>query len=256
MQLDPAALAAGVHLVAFDEIGSTNAEALARARAGEQGSLWIVAARQSAGRGRHGRVWISEPGNLYATLLLTKPAPPARMPELAFVAGLAVYDAVAEAAPSLQSQLMLKWPNDLLCEGAKLAGLLVEGEGSAVAVGFGINCNHHPAGTAYPATDLSAAGITVSPGGLMRVLSKAMLDRLAQWQRGANFAAIRTDWLAHAHAHGSAMNVRVGAREIFGRYEGIDETGRLLLRTGDDQFEAISAGEIFPLAPLDAAATD
>jgi BirA family biotin operon repressor/biotin-[acetyl-CoA-carboxylase] ligase len=256
MRLHPAAIAAGVRLATYDEIGSTNAMALARAREGENGPLWIVADRQTAGRGRHGRVWVSKPGNLFATLLLTEPAPPQRAPELAFVAAVSLYDAVSEAAPAVQPRLKLKWPNDLLCGGAKLAGVLIEGEGSAVAIGIGINCKHHPIGTAYAATDLEASGVTVSPDEVMSLLSKAMVDRLAQWQCGAGFAAVRGDWLARAQAHGTAINVRIGEREIAGRYEGIDAGGRLLLRTADDRHEVIAAGDVFLLAAFNAAATD
>jgi BirA family biotin operon repressor/biotin-[acetyl-CoA-carboxylase] ligase len=212
--------------------------------------LWIVAERQTAGRGRHGRAWASEPGNLYATLLLSEAAPAPRAPELAFVAALAVYDAVAEAAPALAPRLMLKWPNDLLCDGAKLAGILIEGEGTAVAIGIGVNCRQHPAATSHPATDLFACGATVSPGNLMAMLSRTMLGRLDQWQRGNAFAAIRLDWLARAHAGGGAIRVRIGAREIAGRFEGIDDQGRLLLRSANGTLEAISAGDVFPGLPL------
>ena len=128
MHLHPDADAAGVRLIAHDTLGSTNAEALARARAGERGPLWITAARQTAGRGRRGNVWTSEPGNLYASLLLTDAAPPAHLPELASWSALAVLDAVARAAPPLAPALKLKWPNDLLLDGAKLAGILIEAE--------------------------------------------------------------------------------------------------------------------------------
>ena len=249
MRLEPAATAAGVRLATYDEIGSTNAEALTRASAGEQGPLWIVAARQTAGRGRHGRAWVSEPGNLHATLLLTDAAPAAHLPELAFVAGVAVYDATAEAAPSLQRRLMLKWPNDLLCDGAKLAGVLIEGEGRTVAVGVGVNCRYHPAGTSYPATDLAACGVAVSPDDLFGVLSKCMLQRLDQWQRGSGFPGIRRAWLARAQGPGSAIAVRVGEHESRGRYEGIDEHGRLLLRSAEGTLTTIAAGDVFPLAP-------
>src|SRR5437667_6278008 len=129
MQLDPRASAAGVRLVAHELLPSTNTEALALARAGERGPLWITAERQSAGRGRRGRTWISEAGNLHATLLLTDPAPPEHWPELAFVAALAIHDAVVELAPELKPQLAIKWPNDLLLDGAKFSGILIEGEG-------------------------------------------------------------------------------------------------------------------------------
>src|SRR5437016_6333057 len=141
MQLDPRASAAGLRLVAHELLTSTNSEALTLARAGERGPLWITAERQSAGRGRRGRSWTSEPGNLFASLLLTDPAPAEHWPELAFVAALAVHDAVAELVETLKPQLAIKWPNDLLLAGRKFAGILIEGEGveeGAVAVGIGL----------------------------------------------------------------------------------------------------------------------
>lgn len=256
MELAPAAVAAGVRLATYDEIGSTNAEALERARRGERGPLWIVAARQTAGRGRHGRVWVSEPGNLYATLLLAEAAPAPRAPELAFVAGLAVHDAVAEAAPSLRQKLMLKWPNDLLCDGAKLAGILIEGEGTAVAIGIGINCRHHPAATGYPATDLSARGAQVAPNDLMGLLANTMLGRLDQWRRGDGFAAIRRDWMARAQTDGTPIRVRIGERTMAGRYGGIDAQGLLLLHLPDGGLETISAGEVLLHQPTTPAPAD
>ena len=148
MQLHPDAEASGVRLIAYDTLGSTNAEALARGRAGERGPLWITAARQTAGRGRRGNAWVSEPGNLYASLLLTDAAPAAHLPELCFVVALAVRDALGGAAPELSSRLKLKWPNDLLLDGAKLAGILIEAESlggkTITAAGIGVNCVHHP----------------------------------------------------------------------------------------------------------------
>ena len=254
MRLDPAAAKAGVRLTAYDEIGSTNAEALRCAREGERGPLWIVAERQSAGRGRHGRTWASDPGNLYATLLLSDPGPAARLPELAFVAAVAIYDAVAELAPAVQPRLRLKWPNDLLCDGSKLGGILIEGEGSSVAIGIGVNCRHHPADTIYPATDLAAQGATVPPADLMAALSKTMMQRLEQWQGGAGFAAIRQAWLARAQEPGSAIRVRTGERELSGRYEGIDESGCLLLRSPAGALEAIAAGDVLTPSPQPASA--
>src|SRR5215475_1907428 len=114
MQLDPRASAAGVRLVSHEVLASTNTEALTLARAGERGPLWVTASRQSAGRGRRGRIWVSEPGNLFASLLLTDPPPAEHWPEISFVAALAIHDAVAERAPDLRAQLAIKWPNDLL----------------------------------------------------------------------------------------------------------------------------------------------
>src|SRR5215471_16698948 len=121
MRLDPSAVAAGVRLVAHEVLGSTNSEALRLAQRGERGPLWVVAARQTAGRGRRGRNWVSEPGNLYASLLLTDPAPAERWPQLSFVTAVALHDAVVAVAPALEPRLAIKWPNDLLLDGAKVA---------------------------------------------------------------------------------------------------------------------------------------
>src|SRR5437660_1111238 len=123
MQLDERASAAGVRLVAHEVLTSTNSEALRLAREGERGPLWITAQRQTAGRGRRGREWVSAPGNLYATLLLTAPTSAQCWPQLSFVAALATHDAVAEIAPKLKPLITVKWPNDLLLEGSKFAGI-------------------------------------------------------------------------------------------------------------------------------------
>jgi BirA family biotin operon repressor/biotin-[acetyl-CoA-carboxylase] ligase len=244
MQLDPAAKAAGVRLISHDTVGSTNAEALRLARDGERGPLWVVAKSQTAGRGRRGRIWVSEPGNLYASLLLTDPAPPDRFPELSFVAALAVHDAIGGRIPGLSSRLVLKWPNDLLIDRNKFAGILVEGEGTGVAIGIGVNCVHHPGGTDTPATDLATAGVRTSPETLFAPLSAAMRARVAQWNRGAGFAAIRTDWLARAAGVGKAIRVRSGDGELAGQFETIDETGRLVLRLADGTMQTVAAGDV------------
>src|SRR5437016_6850797 len=127
MKLEPRATAAGVRHVAHEVLGSTNVEALHLARQGEHGPLWITADRQTAGRGRRGRAWVSPPGNLYASLLLREPAQPRRAAEICFIAALALSDAIFEIAPRAAAALALKWPNDVLVDGAKTAGILVEG---------------------------------------------------------------------------------------------------------------------------------
>ena len=240
---------AGVRYLRFDTLGSTNAEALARARAGERGPLWIVTAEQTAGRGRRGAAWVSKPGNLYTTLLLTEPSPQAAAPQLSFVAALALHDAVAGLAPQIGPALKLKWPNDLVLGGAKLAGILIEGESDpafAVAVGIGVNCAHHPEGTVYPATDLASAGALVSPEALHAALAAAMALRLRQWAQGQGFAAIRADWLKRAAGLGADIRVRLPEREFSGRFEGLDESGRLLVTEGG-ALTAVGAGEVFGL---------
>ncbi len=261
MQLDPRASAAGVRLVSHELLTSTNTEALALARQGERGPLWVTAERQSAGRGRRGRSWTSERGNLAASLLLTDPGPPEHWPELSFVAALAVHDAVAEIAPELRSRLAIKWPNDLLLDGAKFAGILIEAEGTeggAVAIGIGVNCTSHPPNTTYPATDLAAAGAIVSSGALFSALTAKMVGRVAQWNRGEHFSTIRADWLARAAGLGEVIRVRLADREIVGCFEAIDETGRLMLLLPEGGREAIAAGDLVeleglgrPMAPQD-----
>jgi BirA family biotin operon repressor/biotin-[acetyl-CoA-carboxylase] ligase len=240
---------AGARHIAYDTLGSTNAEALALARAGERGPLWITAQRQDAGRGRRGNAWVSPPGNLYATLLLSEPSPPQSAPQLSFVAALALHDALSEGAPRLGPALRVKWPNDLLVGPAKLAGILIEGESEpafAVGIGFGVNCVSHPAATAYPATDLAAAGAVLPPQTLHAALAQAMARRLTQWARGDGFAAIRDDWLKRAAGLGETIRVRLPARELSGRFAGLDEAGRLQLEQPDGLL-AVSAGDVFGL---------
>jgi BirA family biotin operon repressor/biotin-[acetyl-CoA-carboxylase] ligase len=236
-------------VVFLDSVDSTNAEALRHARAGEAGPLWIAAVQQTAGRGRRGRSWMSPPGNLHASLLLTDPSPSAAAPQLAFVAGLAVHDACAALAPGLAGSLALKWPNDMLCGGAKIAGILIEGEGEVVtvAIGIGVNCRHHPFTVELPATDFAEQGATVAAPALLQALGPAMATRLRQWDRGAGFAAIRAGWLARAAGIGHAVRVRLAERETSGHFEAIDEAGRLVLRLGDGRRETIAAGEVFPI---------
>lgn len=240
---------AGVRHVSYETLGSTNAEALARTRTGERGPLWITARVQTAGRGRRGSVWVSEPGNLYATLLLTEPSPKDAAPQLSFVAALAVHDAVAECAPQVGPMLSLKWPNDLLFGGKKLVGILVEGESEpvfAVAIGIGVNCAHHPDDTRYPATDLKTAGALVTPEQLAPALAAAMQRRLAQWRRGEGFAATRADWLKRAAGLGQKIEVRLPEKDLSGFFEGLDEAGRLLL-AGPAGRVTVTAGEVFGL---------
>lgn len=253
MRLDPAAAGAGFRLVAHETLPSTNTEALGRVQEYRSANrpVWVTARQQTAGRGRRGNAWISPAGNLYASLLLFDPAPPQDAPQLSFVAGLAVHDAVCDRAPALREQFTLKWPNDLLCGGKKLAGILIEAHspaaGFAVAIGLGVNCRHHPAQTSYPATDLAECGSGVAADDLFCALSGAMMRRLTQWRRGAGFAAIRSDWLDRAGGMDGDMRVRLAERELIGRCEALDESGRLLLRLPDGSLETITAGDVFPL---------
>jgi BirA family biotin operon repressor/biotin-[acetyl-CoA-carboxylase] ligase len=236
----------------FATLASTNAEALARIGEDAPRQLWIVADRQSAGRGRRGRGWTSEPGNLYATRIITDPAPAAAMPEICFVAALALHDAVLDCCPTLAPErLRLKWPNDLLLDGEKLAGILVEGisgpGAQAVAVGLGVNCCVHPKDLPFPATDLLRAGCVASPVTVLEALAPALERRLAEWDRGRNFGAIRAAWLARASGLGAAIEVRLSDRTLGGTFEALDPSGCLVLRRPDGARETIRAGDVFPV---------
>jgi BirA family biotin operon repressor/biotin-[acetyl-CoA-carboxylase] ligase len=251
MEIDPWAGAAGIGLIALETVDSTNAQALRYGNEGERGPLWVTARTQSAGRGRRGRSWISEPGNLYASLLLSDPAPPMQVAQCSFVAAVAVHDAISDAAPGLAARLTLKWPNDVLYGTRKLAGILIEGEGRdpmIVATGIGINCCHHPDDAAYPATNLEAEGVVVSPAEMFLALSYRMAERLAQWDGGARFADIRTAWLARGPAPGAGLRVRLSDGEVTGRFQTIDEEGNLVLMKADGSRRRITAGDVFPLS--------
>jgi BirA family transcriptional regulator, biotin operon repressor / biotin---[acetyl-CoA-carboxylase] ligase len=245
-------LIAEAPVIRLDSVDSTNAEALRRTRAGAR-AVWVVAATQTAGRGRRGRAWASPPGNLYTSLLLVDPAPAAVAPQLAFVAGLAVHDACAALAPGLADALALKWPNDLLCRGAKIAGILIEGEGGLNAdpvvavIGIGVNGLQHPDAVEHPATNFAAQGAAVDAAALFEMLRRTMAVRLSEWHRGVRFSAIRSAWLARAAGLGQAIRARLPDREVTGVFEALDEAGRLILRRADGGREVITAGEVFPV---------
>ena len=259
MRLDPIAVDAGLRLESVGTIGSTNAEARLRVQQGEGGPLWITATEQTQGRGRNGRSWISPPGNLYASLLLCDPSPFEHAPQLAFVAALALRDAIALEAKALSPRLKFKWPNDLLLDGRKCAGILIEGEarrdGEAgkrfiVVIGIGVNCSSHPlaidGGSGFPATDLQAHGAAIAPEQLFAQLSATMCRRIALWDRGRGFPAILSDWLSHARGIGEDITVRSGDAEMKGRFVGLDRSGRLMLEVEDSGIKTISAGDVFP----------
>lgn len=236
--------------LALDEVTSTNAEALRLARAGDPGKIWVTAGRQSEGRGRRGRPWISEPGNLYASLLLIDPAPAEAMGTLPLVAALAVYRALKPIFARAPQALAIKWPNDVLVDGAKINGTLIESmalpDGHvAVVIGCGINCRHHPENNLYPATDLAACGFSVGPEEMFGRLASAMADTLGQWDRGRGFATIRRDWLLGARGIGEEVTVNLAEGSLTGLFENIDADGYLCLTTRDGARHRISAGDLF-----------
>jgi BirA family biotin operon repressor/biotin-[acetyl-CoA-carboxylase] ligase len=248
---DYAPVAARVPIVVLDEVGSTNTEAFARARAGEKGPLWIMARRQTAGRGRAGRTWVSEPGNLYASLLQTFACKRSVVHQLSLLAGVAVIDALrAAASPATLDRLRLKWPNDVLIGEAKLAGVLPEslagGEDLAVtaAIGIGINLNHHPEGLDRTATHLAAHGAAVAPEVMLGFLAEAMARWIGIWNEGANFAVVRSGWLERAGPTGERLSVHTGERRLEGTFLGLDLDGALRLREDAGVERRLTFGDV------------
>ncbi|GGH20555.1 biotin--[acetyl-CoA-carboxylase] ligase [Alsobacter metallidurans] len=249
MQLGRTAQASRYRVEAFESLGSTNDEAMARGRAGDHGRLWIVAREQGQGRGRNGRVWSSPPGNLYCSLLLRTPCQPALAPQIGFVAGVALHRAVSAVSALSPGRLALKWPNDLLLDRAKLAGILVEGSMApggdlTVVIGIGVNAAHNPADTPYPATNLGAKGLPVGVSPLFAALSDTMAETLARWDAGRGFQLIRREWLERAGGLGEAITVRRPDGDRRGIFVDLDPDGRLLLDEGTRRV-AIEAGDVF-----------
>ena len=236
----------GYGLKGHDEIDSTHEEARRLAAKGETGPLWLTAARQTAGRGRRGRAWDSPGGNLAATLLLRPERGQSEWAQLSFAAAIATSDAAARFAP--QAQLALKWPNDVLADGRKLAGILLEaanGPTPVLAIGIGMNLAHHPEGTEFPA--ISLAGLGVKPPTTEDALA-ALAASFAKWYevwRGQGFAAIREAWLARAAGLGSRIRARLATEERSGMFEGIDDNGALLLNEGFGRASVLPAADIF-----------
>lgn len=236
--------------VALDETVSTNSECLKRAREGDAGNLWITATRQTGGRGRRGRAWFSEPGNLYASLLLIDPAPVERLHALPLAAAVAVHRAVRRVMPPGAPEVAIKWPNDILIDGRKACGILLEGEAlpdgrHALVIGCGVNVAAVPEEALYPVTSLRHEGSTVSPVELFAHLFAEMADTLAVWDRGAGIASIIDQWRAAAKGIGEPITVNLPDRSLSGRFAGIDKEGRLLLDTGTGAPQAIAAGDVF-----------
>jgi BirA family transcriptional regulator, biotin operon repressor / biotin---[acetyl-CoA-carboxylase] ligase len=244
-------LPGGYRLRHYEAVGSSNDEAKALARAGAAGGTLVWADEQTAGRGRRGRAWASPPGNLYLSLLLRPDAPPTGIAQLSFVAALGLGDALGEVAgPAFEWRC--KWPNDLLVNGKKLAGILLESETSAggrvdfVVIGIGVNLVSAPAGAEYPATSLAAEGIRgISPAMLLAAVVRHFDRWLGRWQE-SGFALVRKAWLARAAGLGEPIRVRLERTTLTGRFVDLDGDGALVL-DATDGCRRIAAGEVFPL---------
>ncbi len=240
-------------LVELASVESTMDEARARAQAGDAGALWIRTDEQTAGRGRRGRRWLSNAGNLMATLLLRPSVTPAVGAQLSYVAALALGDVVAGALPN--RTISLKWPNDIRIAGAKIAGILLEssartdGQVAWISIGLGLNMTSHPPDPAYPTTSLQAEGQdrVPTPGEALAALAVSMDHWLGVWQDGAGFARIREAWLDRAEGLGRALEARLAHETVRGVFDGLDDEGGLVLRLADGNRRVIHGGEVaFP----------
>ena len=247
-------------LVVLDEAESTQDEARSLLKAGHEGPLWVLARRQTAGRGRGGMPWESAEGNLAASLLLRETAERNVLPQLSFVAALALHKAVRavamrHGAMRVADALELKWPNDLLLLGHKLAGILLEsepavGERTPVIIGWGVNIRFAPKGAdiRWPAISLAECGLAVSPEALLGELDDYFRRWHALWRRGG-FAPVREAWTKRAWGLGRRVRVGTGGGRLEGTFRGIDESGAMLLVGDDGTVHALHAGEIEGLRP-------
>lgn len=224
------------------DTGSTNADMLALAEQGAAEGSWLRAGRQTGGRGRMGRHWESPAGNLHASTLVRLRAgdPPAH--SLALVAANAVH---ALIAPLCAGSARIKWPNDILVDGAKIAGILLERAGDAVIVGIGVNVTGYPEGLDRPVTSLHAQGASEAEAGdLIERLAPLFAHWLSVW-RAHGLDPVRTHWLLNAHSRGTAMRVfQPDGEQVDGAFDTLDRQGMLILRLADGQSRAIHAGDI------------
>jgi len=239
----------GYGRVHFAAIDSTNEEARRLANRGEAGPIWIQADIQTAGRGRRGRGWDSPTGNLAATLFLRPGKPAAECAQLSFAAALAVGDALTALAMGID--VKLKWPNDVLANGRKIAGILLESASAGgekptwLAIGIGVNLQRFPEETEFPATSLAALGVKApSTEDALTALAAAFAKWYDTWS-GRGFSEIHDAWLARAAGLGTRIRARLQNEELSGVFEGIDIHGALILRTDVAHVRVIAAGDVF-----------
>jgi BirA family biotin operon repressor/biotin-[acetyl-CoA-carboxylase] ligase len=236
-------------ILAFDAIDSTNAEARRRAEAGEGGPLWITAKRQTAGRGRRGREWETGAGNLAATLLMTTDRSPAEAAQVSFVTALAVVDLASAFIPP--ERVKVKWPNDVMVSGRKLAGILIESGTRAdgglwLAIGVGVNLASAPAAADRPATTIAHETQAPAPEPTVALegLAEAFAEWLLRWE-ARGFPPIAEAWTERAYGLGEACVARLPGETIEGTAEGLDDDGALRLRQRDGRVRRITAGDVF-----------
>lgn len=241
-------------LVRLDETASTNDDARRLAGEGAPQGTVVWALRQSAGRGRRGRRWDSPPGNLYMSLLLRPEMPLARAGQIGFLAALAISETLATLLPG--RRVACKWPNDVLIDGKKAAGLLLESEarlgdgqegGSTdwLVLGLGVNVASHPEGVEFPATSLAAQGSGADVADVLSGIAERFAGWYGRWQ-AEGFAPVRQAWLARAAGIGGPVRVRFETRTEEGVFAGLDGEGALLLhKPGAAAPLRVTAGDLF-----------
>lgn len=244
----PAALPEGCFVVRLAEVDGTNAEAMRRVIAGERGPLWITADRQTAGRGRSGRAWSSDAGNLFASFITELSCPPAKAGQFSLVAGVAAIDAIRRAGdiPGLR----LKWPNDVLIGTAKVGGILVESvaatprHGIVAVVGIGLNLVAAPENLGRSATYLAGVGLALSPHEALCFLAQTMTDWIRIWDDGAGFAHVREAWLERAGAIGEPLTINATKGPVSGTFSGLDDSGALLIDDAEGRQMSFAFGDV------------
>lgn len=245
----------GYRVHGYDTVGSTNTEAMAAARAGDEGHVWFASLEQTSGRGRRGSAWSTNRGNLAASCLWVVEGPSARLATLGFMAGLSLHDALADTVPDLRTpaggnvRFALKWPNDVLADGAKLSGILLEsealgGQRHALVTGIGVNVAVAPTDLPYAATSLAELGADCSAEALFTALSEHWCRYEELWAEGRGLPAIRAAWLERAAGLGEPVAVKVGGEVTRGVFETIDEECRLIVCTPAGSRLHVSAGEV------------
>ncbi len=225
----------------YDTIGSTNDEARRLAQEGAPHGMVLHADEQTAGRGRLTRAWFSPPGNLYLSILLRTDTPPARAGEISFLAALAVADTVEVLLPR-NIRPMLKWPNDVLVNGAKIAGILLEQEQDATILGIGLNVLRSPPNANYKTTTIVANGGIASVDSARDILLDRLGQHLDAWLADG-FAPIRELWLERSYPVGALVRVNAQGELIEGAFAGLDQDGALLLDTPEGR-QRVIAGDV------------
>lgn len=242
------------HLIALDDVDSTNEDARRRIRAGAAPGTIVWARQQTAGRGRRGRAWSSPSGNLYLSIAVRPTCSRSDAAQLSFLAAVVVADVVADQLPD-ERRVSLKWPNDVLIDGSKTAGILLESENDPaggdpwVIVGIGLNVESHPKDTPYPATSISQEGAgAIDIAVLAQSLVACWAEWYARWET-SGFPVIRSAWLARAHNLKGDIIARMPRETVEGRFVDLDANGELVLETPEGRVMHINAADIyFPAA--------